>query len=280
MKNLQDTALTSLGRHLDEPASDGPGATSQPSVPQLNGESRFVPLAVSPPEQVIQDLITSHPSWHPAQASQTGVSSSSGFWHPQTDGRSFVLPATTLKQEESEKNVSYQGHNVKIEETAQKFMDENQELFQDLTKLEEKEKSESLVESVAREFMRDNHQLMSNLARLEEQEKLPKQSEPSQTGRKNDLGKPQLDLIPVEALNALGEALAYGARKYDRANWAKGIQQSRLLAATLRHVSAYSSGQDLDPESGLSHVSHALCNLAFLAYMIKNRSDMDDRWSK
>lgn len=102
----------------------------------------------------------------------------------------------------------------------------------------------------------------------------------SEEGIKYDQGKPRLDLIPYEALEGLGEVLAYGAKKYAEANWAKGIEYNRLIAAALRHLNQFNSGIDTDAESNLSHISHALCNLAFLSYMIKNRPDLDNRWIK
>lgn len=99
-------------------------------------------------------------------------------------------------------------------------------------------------------------------------------------GIKYDDGKARLDLIPYESLEGLGKVLAYGAKKYAEANWAKGIDYSRLIAAALRHLNQFNAGIDVDAESGLSHVHHAACNLAFLAYMIEHRKDLDNRWSK
>lgn len=98
-------------------------------------------------------------------------------------------------------------------------------------------------------------------------------------GIKHDQHKPMVDLIPAEAVFGLGEVLAFGANKYNKANWAKGIAFSRLIAATLRHVYKFSNGQDLDEESKLNHIDHAMCNLAFLKWMYIHRKDLDDRWS-
>jgi len=99
-------------------------------------------------------------------------------------------------------------------------------------------------------------------------------------GVKFDAEKAALDLIPLEALIGLGNVLTFGAKKYQRANWANGIEYSRLISAALRHIAAFNAGQDMDPESGLSHIDHALCNLAFLAWMRVHRTDMDNRWIK
>lgn len=99
-------------------------------------------------------------------------------------------------------------------------------------------------------------------------------------GIKHDQSKAKLDLIPMEALIGLGNVLTFGAEKYKRANWANGIEYSRLISAALRHITAFNAGEDIDPESGLPHIDHALCNLAFLAWMRVHRTDMDDRWMK
>ena len=99
-------------------------------------------------------------------------------------------------------------------------------------------------------------------------------------GIKYDSEKPQLDLIPAEAVIELGKVLTFGQSKYGRANWANGIESSRLLSAAFRHLQQFNGGEDLDPESGLSHVSHAMCNLAFLTWMLQNRPELDNRWAK
>lgn len=95
-------------------------------------------------------------------------------------------------------------------------------------------------------------------------------------GKKFDSGKVRLDLIPTIGILELGKVLSYGAEKYDSNNWMKGIEHSRLFAACLRHMYAYKLGQETDPESGLSHLSHAMCNIMFLIWMSKNRPDLND----
>jgi len=83
-------------------------------------------------------------------------------------------------------------------------------------------------------------------------------------GLKYDAGKLRLDLIPSEAIRALGEVFTYGANKYDDRNWEKGISGDRLYAALQRHLLAWHEGETKDKESGLSSLAHALCNLAML----------------
>jgi hypothetical protein len=45
-----------------------------------------------------------------------------------------------------------------------------------------------------------------------------------------------------------------------------------------RHINALLQGEDDDPESGLAHVGHILCNAMFLSYMFLFRKDLDDRY--
>lgn len=97
-------------------------------------------------------------------------------------------------------------------------------------------------------------------------------------GKKNDQDKPDLSLIPTDALWGMASALTYGAKKYDRHNFRKGIAYSRLIAACMRHLTAWNEGEDLDPESQLCHLDHAMASLAMLRFMTKNRTEMDDRF--
>jgi hypothetical protein len=83
-------------------------------------------------------------------------------------------------------------------------------------------------------------------------------------GRKDDSGKLRMDLIPPEALTALAEVLTPGAVRYGERNWERGIPDGRIVAALMRHLVAWQSGESLDPDSGLSHLKHVLCNAAFL----------------
>lgn len=82
---------------------------------------------------------------------------------------------------------------------------------------------------------------------------------------KKDAGKNRLDLIPVECIEALGKVLTMGAAKYHDNSWREGINYSRVYAATQRHLQAFwGEGPDIDSESTLPHLYHAMCNIAFL----------------
>lgn len=94
---------------------------------------------------------------------------------------------------------------------------------------------------------------------------------------KHDNGKVRLSLIPREAKELVAKVLAFGADKYDAWNWAKGANWTRYLDATYRHLDAWAEGEDNDPETGLSHIGHALCCLCFLAVYEARGLGTDDR---
>ena len=73
----------------------------------------------------------------------------------------------------------------------------------------------------------------------------------------------RLDLVPPEAVMALGRVLTYGAEKYAPNSW-RGVEPERYVAALLRHLMAYQMGETHDPESEMPHMWHVLTNAAFL----------------
>jgi hypothetical protein len=100
--------------------------------------------------------------------------------------------------------------------------------------------------------------------------------DPSKGGIKHDAGKNQLELICPYAIEELGQVLTFGAQKYSGWNWAKGMSYARLIGAALRHLFAYARGEDLDPETGLCHVAHAMCCCMFILGLRKRRPGKDD----
>ena len=83
-------------------------------------------------------------------------------------------------------------------------------------------------------------------------------------GVKYDGEKPKMHLLPPKAINEVAKVLTFGAQKYDEENWRKLEDlQSRYSSGALRHIFAHLDSEDLDPESGLSHLAHAICCLLF-----------------
>jgi hypothetical protein len=91
----------------------------------------------------------------------------------------------------------------------------------------------------------------------------------SNGAKKFDGDKLRMDLIPPEAIEELAKVLTMGASKYDDNNW-QGVESHRYDAALMRHYVAWKKGEEVDPESGFSHLSHMLCNVAFLIWKEKN----------
>lgn len=94
--------------------------------------------------------------------------------------------------------------------------------------------------------------------------------------RFND-GKVDLSLIPLVTLEDEARVWEYGKRKYAAWNWAKGMAWSIPLACCLRHLLKWQMGEENDPESGLPHLAHAMCNLRMLTLYSKTFKEGDDR---
>lgn len=93
---------------------------------------------------------------------------------------------------------------------------------------------------------------------------VPNYDDPSPKVLKYDQEKTRHDLVPPEAIEGMAKVLTFGANKYSDRGWEVGMDWGRVYAALQRHVLAWWSGQNLDPETGLSHMSHAACCVAFL----------------
>lgn len=88
---------------------------------------------------------------------------------------------------------------------------------------------------------------------------------PQDQSAKADAGKPQLSLVPMGILTAVARIREYGNRKYNSPdNWKK-VDPQRYRDAMMRHMVAYiSDPHGKDEESGLPHLWHLACNVAFL----------------
>lgn len=97
-----------------------------------------------------------------------------------------------------------------------------------------------------------------------------------EVGKKNDNGKPRLDLIPAEFLIETAKALTYGGNLYGEYNFRKGIDYSRLLSAAKRHIELELAGLEKDKDSGHSHLGHAAASLAMYAFMKVHRPEFNN----
>lgn len=84
---------------------------------------------------------------------------------------------------------------------------------------------------------------------------------------KSDAGKPKLTLVPRQIIYDIAEVREYGNHKYPDGgpdNW-KQVEVQRYRDAAFRHFLLYlDDPSGVDEESGISHLSHLACNIAFL----------------
>jgi hypothetical protein len=99
-----------------------------------------------------------------------------------------------------------------------------------------------------------------------------------QEGKKFDNGKPPMELLSNQALVEIAKVFGKGAEKYGRYNYKNGIAWTRIIGAAYRHLGAFNSGEDLDPETGLSHIAHLGCCVVMLLDYINDHPELDDRY--
>lgn len=97
---------------------------------------------------------------------------------------------------------------------------------------------------------------------------------------KNDSEKADLSLIPRVALEAAARAFMVGEKKYGRYNFYKGHNASQLVAALLRHATAWMEGEETDPQDGQHHLGSVIACAAMLLQQQKLGTLKDNRHNK
>lgn len=84
--------------------------------------------------------------------------------------------------------------------------------------------------------------------------------------------------VPCRVIAEVGLAMLEGARKYGRHNYRiAGVRASVYYDASLRHLMAWWEGENLDPDSGLSHVTKVIAGLTVLRDSMLEENWVDDR---
>jgi hypothetical protein len=88
----------------------------------------------------------------------------------------------------------------------------------------------------------------------------------------------QYATVPVTVLWEVGVGMLEGAFKYGRHNYrVAGVRASVYVDAAKGHIDQWWEGEDIDKDSGLSHITKAICSLVVLRdAMIQNMLN-DDR---
>lgn len=118
-------------------------------------------------------------------------------------------------------------------------------------------------------------------------------------GLRYNANKRQWSLVHFPSLEPMVQVLEYGAHKYSifedengneikgseisieeaknykliisgKDNWKKGLGKDKILESLQRHLIALFEGEENDPESGLPHIGHLMCNALFYSYESKN----------
>ena len=99
----------------------------------------------------------------------------------------------------------------------------------------------------------------------------------SETGGQKGQKDVRLHAAPWESLSELGRVFAFGEQKYDDYNFRKGYQWSLSFDAMQRHAWAFWNREDVDTESGLSHLAHCAWHALILLFFSLTNRGTDDR---
>lgn len=95
-------------------------------------------------------------------------------------------------------------------------------------------------------------------------------------------GKPDYTLLDFQSLEPMVRVLEFGARKYARDNWRKGLAKENILGSLQRHVGKLidkvNQGKDeVDDETGIHEIGHIFCNCMFYSALHVNKQEMGRR---
>lgn len=90
--------------------------------------------------------------------------------------------------------------------------------------------------------------------------------------------KAPMSTIPASILAEMGVAMLEGSAKYGKYNYREvGVRASIYYDAVLRHIFAWWEGEDIDPDSGMSHITKAMTALVVLRDSMTRENWTDDR---
>jgi len=103
-------------------------------------------------------------------------------------------------------------------------------------------------------------------------------SKPSNPKDLIGITKLAFSVYPLTVLYEACLGMMEGGLKYGRHNYrAVGVRGSVYFDATLRHLTAWWEGEDVDPDSQLSHITKAISSLTVLRDSMIRENWVDDR---
>jgi hypothetical protein len=97
------------------------------------------------------------------------------------------------------------------------------------------------------------------------------------TGAEKGRKLARFDLLPTGPLTEIAEHYGLGAAKYAERNWERGYAWSLSYGAAQRHLTAFWSGEDLDPELGDTHLSAVAFHILAMMEFARTHPEKDDR---
>lgn len=99
----------------------------------------------------------------------------------------------------------------------------------------------------------------------------------SATGGQKEIKLAHHGLLYGAFLTLLAQVCGWGAGKYAPRNWERGYEWSASYSALQRHLTAWWGREEIDPESGLSHLGHAAWHCMVLFAFSRHYPEFDDR---
>jgi hypothetical protein len=95
---------------------------------------------------------------------------------------------------------------------------------------------------------------------------------------KNDQNKIDMSLIPAVSMREHAKAFMVGEKKYGRYNYTKGHKASQLVAAAMRHLTAWFEREDHDPVDGQHHLGSVMACCSMILRQQELGTLKDDRY--
>lgn len=110
--------------------------------------------------------------------------------------------------------------------------------------------------------------------------KMKKTKKKALKGTRYNNGKLRWRNFPLFLIRPLIEVAHFGESKYDTFNFLKGLTVLDSLDSLKRHLDNFEDPTlpDIDEESKVNHLAHIAWNALVALYMIKTRSELDDRY--